>query len=133
MNWLLTANNVSTLTGSPSAQALPASLSSALDELQLILADVREGGAVENVNAALQSASDAADAIEGAARTLPAFTSEARTLIGTANTTIGSYGTGSRIDSELQQTLRDLQTAADAITTLARQIQRNPNSLLTGR
>ncbi|WP_165351889.1 PqiB family protein [Salipiger sp. IMCC34102] len=126
-------DDISAITGTPSAQALPASLSSALDELQLILADVREGGAIENVNAALQSASDAADAIEVAAATLPAFTSEARGLIGTANTTIGSYGTGSRVDAELQQTLRDLQTAADAITTLARQIQRNPNSLLTGR
>ena len=128
-----TLDSVNEIAASPSAQALPASLSNALDEVQLTLAEVREGGAVENVNAALASASDAATAIENAANSLPALTNEARGLIAVSNSTLGNYDRGSRFDAELAQTLRDLQVAAEAITALARQIQRNPNSLLTGR
>ncbi|MBS1304260.1 MlaD family protein [Loktanella sp. SALINAS62] len=125
--------NVSDITATPSAQALPASLSSALDELQLTLAEVREGGAIENVNAALQSASQAAQAIEEAANSLPDLSEQASTFITDSGDVLATYGERSRFNNDLSAVLRDIQQAADAITNLARTIQRNPNSLITGR
>ncbi|MCB5198211.1 MlaD family protein [Loktanella sp. TSTF-M6] len=125
--------SVTEITATPSAQALPASLSSALDEVQLTLAEVREGGAIENVNAALQSASDAAQAIEEAANTLPDLTDQAGALITSSGDVIASYGERSRFNNDITGVLRGIQEAADAITNLARTIQRNPNSLITGR
>jgi paraquat-inducible protein B len=97
------------------------------------LAEVRVGGAIENVNAALASANQAARAIEDAVATLPALSARANRLVAQTETVIESYSERSRFGAETLQTLRDIQSAADAITTLSRTIQRNPNSLLTGR
>ena len=115
------------------AIALPASLNGALDEMRGVLAEVRAGGAVGNVNAALASANQAARAIEDAVATLPALAARANRLVAQSETVIASYGERSRFSAETVQTLRDIQAAADAVTTLSRTIQRNPNSLLTGR
>ncbi|SEM84839.1 paraquat-inducible protein B [Loktanella fryxellensis] len=128
-----TLGNIDALIGTPSAQALPASLSSALDEVQLFLNEIREGGAVNNVNAALQSANTAAQAIEEAARTLPALSAQTGALVASTGTVLESYGERSRFNSETLSTLRDIQAAADAVSNLAQAIQRNPNSLITGR
>ena len=60
---------------------LPASVSAALDEMRLFLAEVREGGAVENVNAALASASAAAKAFETSVQGFPALSQRASSLV----------------------------------------------------
>jgi paraquat-inducible protein B len=118
---------------SDGANDLPAALTGALDEVNVFLATVREGGALENVNAALAAASDAANAIDTAARGLPALSSETARLVKTINDVANAYGEQSRFSSDTAATLRDIQAAADAVTSLARAIQRNPSSLLTGR
>lgn len=128
-----TLNSINTLVSSPSAQALPASLSSALDEVQLVLSDVREGGAINNVNAALDSANQAAQAIEQAAKSLPELSRQAGVLVTSTGEVLSTYGDRSRFNEQTLSTLRDIQAAADAVSALARQIQRNPNSLITGR
>jgi len=128
-----TLNSIDRLVGSQSTQDLPASLSAALDQMRLFLAEVREGGAVTNVNATLASASEAAQAIEEAAASFPALAAQARALVSQSDAVLQTYGDRSRFNSELLAALRDIQEAADSVSDLARAIQRNPNSLLTGR
>lgn len=125
-----TANGV---IGTEEMKALPADLSAALVQMQAVLKDLREGGAVDNVNAALASAKTAADSISTAAKDLPKLTDQLDALIGKANGLIASYGAKSNFNDQTLQLLRDLQTAAKAATQLARTIERNPNSLLIGR
>lgn len=128
-----TLNGINALVDTPQARALPASLSSALDEVQLFLNDIRDGGAVENVNAALLSANNAAKAIEEAANSLPALSRQTGALVTSTGALLTTYGDRSRFNAETLSTLRDIQAAADAVSALARAIQRNPSSLITGR
>ncbi|MFQ1699706.1 intermembrane transport protein PqiB [Loktanella agnita] len=128
-----TLNSIDRLIGTEDAVALPGSLNGALDEMRRFLAEVRAGGAVENVNAALASASEAAQAIEEAVQGLPDLSERASILVDQTGTVVASYGERSRFSSETLSTLRDIQAAADAVSDLARAIQRNPQSLLTGR
>ncbi|MEO9863622.1 MAG: MlaD family protein [Yoonia sp.] len=128
-----TLNAIDTILLSDGANELPAALTGALDEMNVFLATVREGGALENVNAALAAAADAANSIDTAARGLPALSSETARLVNTISAVANAYGEQSRFSSDTAATLRDIQAAADAVTSLARAIQRNPSSLLTGR
>ncbi|MHC0053623.1 PqiB family protein [Actibacterium sp. D379-3] len=125
--------SIDALIGSEDTKALPASVSGALDEVRLFLAELREGGAVENVNATLASATEAATAIENAANDLPEILTRLKDAAGQAETVLSAYGERSRFQIEALATLRTVQTAADAISALARAIQRNPNSLIMGR
>lgn len=124
---------IDTFIGSEDTAALPASLGGALDEMRGFLAEVRQGGAIENVNAALASANQAARAIEDAVSTLPALSERASRLVALSEEVIASYGERSRFSAETLATLRDIQEAADAVYSLSRTIERNPNSLLIGR
>ena len=119
--------------GTEAAQALPGALGGALDQLRSTLEELREGGTVENVNATLASAREAAEGVAGAATDLPSVIARVDALIGTAQSTLGAYGEQSETSRELRTALRDVQAAADAITSLARAIERRPNSLLLGR
>lgn len=121
------------LISSDATANLPASLSASLDEMRLVLAEIREGGAIENVNAALASANQAARAIETSVAGLPALSTRASRLVTKTEEVIAAYGDRSRFSQDMTTTLRDIQAAADAVTSLARTIQRNPSSLLTGR
>ncbi len=118
--------------GQESAQALPAALNTALAEVEATLSDLREGGTVENVNATLASARQAAEGVAGAAEGLPALVARVEALIGQAEATIGAYG-DAELPREARTALRDVQQAADAVASLARAIERRPNSLLLGR
>jgi paraquat-inducible protein B len=119
--------------GTPDAVALPGSLKNALDELNYTLQELREGGAIENVNSTLASARNAADNIAVSAQDLPRIVTRLSALFDQAGRTIEGYNQGDQISRTTQQTLRDIQKAADALTSLARTIERNPNSLLLGR
>ena len=119
--------------GTEAAQALPGSLGAALDQLRATLEELREGGTVENVNATLASARSAAEGVAGAADGLPAVVARIDALVGTAQGTLAAYGDQSEVSRELRTALRDIQAAADAVTSLARAIERRPNSLLLGR
>ena len=54
-------------------------------------------------------------------------------LFAQASRTIEGYDKGDELNRSAQATLRDIQKAADALASLARTIERNPNSLLLGR
>jgi paraquat-inducible protein B len=113
--------------------ALPGSLKRALDEINATLAELRRGGAVENVNQTLASARNAADTIAVSVEDLPQIIERLNTLFTRASNTIAGYNQGDALGREVRNTLRDIQKAADALASLARTIERNPNSLLLGR
>lgn len=126
-------NAIDALLGTDDAVAFPAEANAALSTMRALLDDVRAGGAVENVNAALASANEAAKAVEDAVSTLPALAARANELVDQTEAVVNSYSERSRFSAETLATLRDIQEASDAITSLARTIERNPNSLLIGR
>jgi paraquat-inducible protein B len=115
------------------AKQLPRALKRALDEVNYTLQTLREGGTVENVNRTLASARTAADAVAVTARDLPDVLARLNRLLNQASTTIAGYDKGDELSRSAQATLRDIQKAADALASLARTIERNPNSLLLGR
>ncbi|APE41999.1 paraquat-inducible protein B [Sulfitobacter alexandrii] len=121
------------LIGTEDAKALPGSLKRALDEVNYTLQELREGGAIDNVNQTLASARNAADTIAVTARDLPQIVERLTRLFAQASQTIQGYDRGEQLSRTAQDTLRDIQKAADALTSLARTIERNPNSLLLGR
>ena len=119
--------------GTDAAVALPGSLKRALDEVNITLQELREGGAIENVNKTLASARNAADNIAVSAKDLPNIVDRLTSVFAQASRTIEGYNKGDEISRSAQDTLRDIQKAADALASLARTIERNPNSLLLGR
>jgi paraquat-inducible protein B len=121
------------LIGSDAVQALPADLRDATADLRGLLGDLRDGGLVENANAALGSARDAADAVAAATEGLPALAARLNGLVAAAEGLIETYGARSAFSDETLTTLRDLRDAARAVTSLARAIERAPNSLILGR
>lgn len=121
------------LIDSPEARQVPGALAGALREVDAMLAELREGGAVGNVNSALAAAESAATDLGSAAQGLPDLAARAARVLDQAGATVSGYGNDSRFNVELVTALRSLQEAADALTTLARTIQRNPNSIILGR
>lgn len=115
------------------AQDLPASLGAALDELNATLAELRAGGAVENVNATLSSTREAADAVALSSRDLPALVDRIVKVFDQASATIAGYNKGETLSRDAQAAMRDISQAAEAITSLARLLERNPSALIRGR
>lgn len=114
-------------------QDLPASLGAALDELNATLGELREGGAITNVNATLSSAREAADAVALSSQDLPALVARITEVFDQASRTIEGYNRGDVISRDAQAALRDISQAADALTSLARLLERNPSALIRGR
>jgi paraquat-inducible protein B len=119
--------------GTQEMQELPANLADALGELQATLSELREGGAVENVNKTLQSARVAADQIAISVQDLPRLIERMTRLLTQASATLQSYDGQSELNRGARDALRDIAQAAEAVSSLARTIERNPNSLLLGR
>ena len=119
--------------GQESAQALPERLGAALAEVEAALSELRAGGTVDNLNATLASARGAAEGVADAAGALPAVVARIDGLLGQATATLSAYGDDSELSREARAALRDVQQAADAVASLARAIERRPNSLLLGR
>ena len=118
---------------SDEAGDVPVVLSNTLEELRLTIETIRTGGTLDTLNATLRSASAAADGIRTSAQDLPALVGRLQSLVDSATGTIGTYGEGSRVNTELYQALRAATRAATDVSSLARTIERNPNSLLLGR
>ncbi|WGW03760.1 MlaD family protein [Tropicibacter oceani] len=125
--------SIDTVVNQDSTRQLPSELNGALAELRLALEELRNGGVVANANAALASAREAAEAVAEASRSLPALSDRLRAVATQAGTTISDFGRGSDFGRELSGAIRQIDAAAQSIDRLARQIQRNPNSLITGR
>ncbi len=121
------------LISAPETRDLPASLSGALDELTATLAELRKGDAVANVNATLASTREAADAIALSSRDLPALVERITEVFDQASATIEGYNRGDVLSRDAQAALRDISEASDAITALARLLERNPSALIRGR
>lgn len=112
---------------------VPGALAGALDQVNLALKDLRQGGAVNNLNQTLASASSAADSIASAVEELPELARKLETLADTAEATIGAYGPNSPVNSEVQAAITDLRSTVRSIEALVQAIRRKPNSLLVGR
>lgn len=121
------------LIGSDGMQDVPPALARSLDEVSQVLADLREGDAVENVNRTLASARSAADSVAEAVTNLPALSQRLDSLVVQADGLIASYGSRSDFNAEALTVMREFRETARAVTQLARTIERNPNSLLLGR
>ena len=121
------------LVGSDETAALPGRLGDTLDELSAVLSDLRAGGAVENVNAALASARDAAATISDASARLPDLMARLDSAMAKISATLAAYGDQSTFNTETLTMLRELRRAAQSVGSLARMLERNPNSLILGR
>ena len=119
--------------GSDDVTALPSGLNAAMEEMRGFLAEVNRGDAIENLNGALASANKAAVALETAVTSLPALSARANGLVAKTEAVIESYGERSRFNAQTLKTLQDIQAAAEAVSSLSRSIQRNPNSIIIGR
>lgn len=128
-----TLASIDALLGAVGVDELPENLNLSLAEFRDILSDLRTGGAVENLNSALSSASGAAEALEDATVDLPDLIARANALVRESREVVESYSSRSRFGAEALTTLQGIQDAADAISALARTIQRNPSSLIRGR
>ncbi len=127
------AGNAATVIGTDAFNALPGDLSAALGTLQATLNDVRNGGVIENANAALASARSAADAVAVAADDLPALVTRMSGVLDQAARTIRGYDRGDELGRDVESTLREIQEAAKALASLAKTIERNPSALIRGR
>ena len=112
---------------------VPPQLSASLRELSLILAELREGGAVENLNTTLASADAAAAAVSAAAEDLPALLDRLSSVAARADTTLSSFGPGSEINRDTLLLLREVRDAARSVNSLVSALERRPNSVLFGR
>ena len=128
-----TLTRVDALIGSQETLELPGTINDALTEMRLALTELREGGVVENLNATLQSASDAAGSVAESVEDLPQLTARLERLVAETETVVQSYGDRSDFNTQTLSALREVQNAARAISDLAREIERSPNSLIFGR
>jgi paraquat-inducible protein B len=128
-----TLDNASLFLGNDDVEGVPPRLSAALLEFQLLLQELREGGAVANVNATLASADEAAEAITAAAARLPALVDQLSAAAARADATLGSVGPGSPLNRDTAALLNELRAAARSVDSLATALERRPNSVLFGR
>lgn len=114
-------------------KSLPTSLGAALEAFAGTLAELRAGGAVANRDKVLVAARTATEAVAKATDKLPDLMAR---LDGTAqnlNRLIESDGPGSAIGRLAQDVLREMQRAAASVGSLVKMLERNPQSLRTGR
>lgn len=121
------------LVGSDDAAALPAALSAALIQIEATLAELREGGAIENTNKTLESAQVAADAVAVSVQDLPDVMDRMSKVLDQLGATLEDYDENSALNRDARAALREINSAARAFEALARTIERNPNALLLGR
>lgn len=112
---------------------LPPRLSAAIEEVRLLLAELREGGAVNSVNATLASADQAAAAVEAAVADLPDLVARLGQVADRADAALASVSPGSQINRDTEMLLREVRDAARAVRDLVTALERRPNSVLFGR
>ncbi|MCP4616787.1 MAG: paraquat-inducible protein B, partial [Bradyrhizobium sp.] len=117
----------------PGTRALPETLNGALEEVRLSLTELREGGSVTALNETLASAQSAAAAIEQATTELPQISDRIQRLLSQASSTLAGYDQGSEINRSARAAMTALSRAASAVESLARALERRPNSIILGR
>ncbi len=128
-----TLDTADTLMGDASESELPAALSGALRELEASLSEIRAGGLITSANATLDATERAADSVVRAADQLPDIVERLNALLTRATGTLATYSDKSEFNRATISALRDLQRAADAVASLARALERRPNSIILGR
>lgn len=121
------------LFASKDTQALPGALATAMAEVEAAILELREGGAVRNLNQTLASAETAAAAIETAVAGLPSLAVRIETLVERAENTLSGVDQNSELSREARASLRDIRNAAKAFESLSRALERRPNSVIIGR
>ena len=119
--------------GADGVDRLPATLEGTLAELRALSADIRQGGAVESLNATLRTAEAALVSVDSAAQSLPALVGRLNSAADGLQEVVRGYSTDSRVYEDLRAVLREASATAEAFRSLARTIERRPNALLTGR
>ena len=122
-----------TLLAGPGVAEVPPNLAAALDELRGLLGELREGGAVNNLNATLASADRAAGAVENAANDLPALLANLNAVAARADLALASVSPGSDLNRDTLLLLQEVRDAARSINSLVLALERRPNSVLFGR
>ena len=112
---------------------LPATLEGTLAELRALSTEIREGGAIESLNATLRSAEAALFSVDNAAQSLPALVDRLNATADGLQGVVSGYAPNSRVYEDLRGVLREVSSTAEAFRSLARTIERRPNSLITGR
>ncbi|SFD05792.1 MlaD family protein [Tropicimonas isoalkanivorans] len=115
------------------ARALPASLNGALEQVRAAVAELRAGGTVENVNATLVSAREAAGAVADVSNDLPQLVRETEAVLRQAEQALVVFSDSGTLNREARDSLREVSRAAEAVRSLARTLERKPNALITGR
>lgn len=126
-------NSADDFLNSPESQKLPEVLSGALNEVKLMLEQLRQGGTAESVNSALASASQAMASIETAADRLPGFVERLETLSDAVKSAAKGISPGSSLYRKVQSVVDNIDATVRSFNSLVRLIERKPNSLLTGR
>jgi len=124
---------VDEIAGSEAMQQVPPALTEALVEIRKLTKTIQSAGLVEKATATFASTQEAAAKVETALETLPNLISQMNRVAKQAETTLSGFDESSRFSSEARETLREIQSAAEAVSSLARAIERRPNSLITGR
>jgi paraquat-inducible protein B len=101
--------------------------------LSSTLAELRDGGLIENANKTLDATNIAAGSIADATTRLPEIVARIEDLLGQAESTLAGLDRNGPLTTETRATLREIRDAASAVNSLARTIERRPNSLLIGR
>jgi len=112
---------------------IPGSIDQTLQEVRSLVTAIREGGAIDNLNTTLRSADSALKSIDTAAATLPALAKRLNEAADGLQAVVSGYDSDSRFYNDIRGVLRDISTTAESFRSLARSIERNPNSLLLGR
>ncbi len=125
--------SLESLTNQDSTRAIPENLNAALSQLSDTLAQLRDGGLIENANSTLDATSRAADSVAEASDRLPDVVARIERLLVQAEGTLAGLDRNAPLTTEARATLREVRSAASAVSSLARAIERRPNSLLIGR
>lgn len=121
------------LAGSEAMAAVPPALTSALEEIRGLTKTIREGGLLEDAAGTFAATRDAAEQVSTASESFPALLDRLNRLAARAEATLANYGENGRFSDDAGETLREIRKAAEAVASLARAIERRPNSIIIGR
>jgi paraquat-inducible protein B len=127
-----TLRNVERLTADESLQAAPERVVAVLAEVETLLGELREAGVAASLNQTLASAEAAAGSFQQAAESLPAAVRQLAAAAAEAERQVSQLQAGA-VSNEAVAALREVRTAARALSRLAQTLERQPNSLILGR
>lgn len=125
-----TLQSTNALLTSEGVTNLPPQVGAALDDLRVILDQVRSGDTVGKVNSTLVSADRAAAQL---AQDLPTLVARFGDVADRADAALATVTPGSEINRQTIQLLQELRDAARSANALATTLQRRPNSVIFGR